>query len=449
MTRGAVDSAAEILARLDRIPVWPHPWRVLAVVGAGFFFSFFDVVNIGFALPVITRQFDLSSQSASWAITSGLIGYILGSFLDSRIADRFGRRPSLFLSVSAFSLGSILSATSQSLEWLIVWRLLAGMGIGAEIALVTTYMAEVTPAPVRGRFTGWSIAAGFLGFAAVPFVALLLVPNYAWGWRALFVAGGLGGILILFMRRNLPDSPRWLLDQGRIEEAAAAVAEAERVATRRLGRPLPAPEPAMHTPSQAAGLSALFQPPYALRLVLIASVWFLYYVGNYAWLTLAPELLEKAGLELSRDIASLSVTGIGFVAGAVAAVLLSDRLERRLTAAGVAGIWAIALCIIGRFPSTGVVMGVGFLASFTIGLIIPILYTYTGENFPTRFRATAVALSDGFGHLGGAFCGQIVFAIYGVFGFGGAFAGMALTGLLAGILLLFGTNSSGRSLDRI
>ena len=122
-------SGAALLARLDRIPVWPHPNWILWVVGAGFFFSFFDIITIGFALPVITREFNISAETASWSITSGLVGYILGSFLDSRIGDRFGRRVSLYLSVGAFSLGSLLSATSTDLGWLVTWRFLSGMNV--------------------------------------------------------------------------------------------------------------------------------------------------------------------------------------------------------------------------------------------------------------------------------------------------------------------------------
>lgn len=449
MTASQSADGAELMARLDRIPVWPYPLRVPIVIGAGFFFSFFDVVTIGFGLPVITQQFGVSAAEASWAITSGLIGYIAGSLLDSRIADRFGRRVSLYLSVGFFSAGSLLSATSPDLGWLIFWRVISGMGIGAEIALVTTYMSELSPAPLRGRFTGWSIVAGFLGLAMVPFVSLALVPSYDWGWRALFVIGGLGGVLIAFMRRGLPASPRWLVSQGRIAEAEAVVAQAESRAEQRLGSALPAAEEAPAPPTAEPGSGALLRPPALGRVVLLTSMWFVYYVGNYAWLTLAPDLLAKAGFSLKNELASLSLSGLGFVGGAVLAVLVTDRVERKHTARLIAVAWAAALLVIGWFPSTLTVVLAGFLASTTIGLIVPILYTYTGENFPTAFRATAVAVSDGFGHLGGAFCGQIVFALYASFGFAGAFSGMAATGLLTAVLLSFGVRTAGRSLDEI
>ena len=447
ITDERASEGAALLARLDRLTVWPYPWTVLVVTGAGFFFSFFDIVTIGFALPAITTQFGVSAELAAWSITSGLVGYILGAFLDSRIGDRYGRRLSLYLSVTAFPLGSMLSATSSGLGELVFWRFISGMGIGAEIALVTTYMAELSPAPLRGRYTGWTIVCAFAGFALVPLLALHLVPEYSWGWRALFVAGGLGGLLIGFMRRGLPASGRWLVAQGRIEEARAVVEGAEEVARRRSAAPLPEPAASSVAPAVAdVGIRRLFRGASRGRLLLLSALWFAYYVGNYAWLTLAADLFSKHGLSLSQSIASLSITGFGFVAGALTAVFLSDRLDRRHTVAGICVVWAGTLLAIGFNPTPMAIEVLGFLASCTIGLVIPLLYTITGESFPTSVRATGVSLTDGFGHLGGAFCGQIVFGVEAVFGFTGAFAAMALTGLVAAVLVCFATRSTGQSL---
>ena len=442
--------AHQILARFDRIPIWPWPRRLLWVVGFGFFFAFFDIVTIGFALPVLIKQFHVTAEAASWAITSSLIGYIVGSFLDSRLSDRFGRKVGLYVSVSLFAFGSLFSATSPNLGWLIFWRVISGMGIGAEIAAVTTYMGELTPAALRGRYTGWAISAGFLGFAVVPFAALALIPNYAWGWRALFAIGAIGGIVLLFMRRHMPQSPHWLLHHGRDEEAQATVTQAEKLGAQKLGRTLPpVSESKQDIQEQKGRLTDLFRPPYLGRLALFAVIWFCYYIGNYAWLTLAPELLAKHGIPLKNSIAFLSVTGIGFVAGSVIAALVSDRIERKVSTALICLAWTACLLIIGFFPSKGTIMIVGFLASTSIGLVIPILYTYTAEIFTTAFRATGVSVTDGLGHLGGAFCGQIVFAVYHPYGFSGAFVAMAAAGLKAAVLLSFGIKATGRSLHHL
>ena len=436
--------------RIDRIPQWPYPRLVLVVLGASFFFAFFDIVTIGFALPVIIKQFNVSAEYASWAVTSSLIGYIIGSLLYSRVGDRFGRKAGLYLSVSTFSVGAFISGFSPNMEWLIFWRLIAGMGIGAEISLATTYLGELSPAKLRGRYTGWAITAAFAGFAAVPFFALALVPNYEWGWRLLLVLGAFGGMLIAIMRRKIPQSPRWLNSHGQMEKADLIVSGAEAYVELKTGKKLPEPDTSHILSSQNdISFKSLFSTPLIFRILLFGSVWFFYYIGNYAWLTLTPELLQKKGVVLTQSISHLTLTGIGFLAGAILAVFISDKIERKKSVAVIAFIWALLLLLIGYFPSESMLLAAGFFASATIGLLIPILYTYTGENFPTKIRATGISITDGTGHLGGAFCGQIVFLIYNHFGFSGAMTGMAITGLIAGMLILTGKKTTRRSLEEI
>lgn len=420
-TRGAA-----ILTRLDRLPVWPYGTKILLLIGAGYFFAYFDIVTIGLALPVITEQFGISSSLASMAVTSSLIGYIAGALIDSRIADVRGRRVSLLISVGLFTVGTIGAALSPNIVWLVVFRFIAGMGIGAEIAAVTTYVGELAPKHLRGRATSIVGFMAFAGFAAVPIVARVLVPAFDSGWRVLFLVGAAGGLTVGLLRREMPPSARWLVDKGRFDEAEAAVATAER---RVEGRPLLAePEPEVDTPTR------LSRPAL---LVLFTVIWFIYYIGNYGWLTMAPTLLtEHAGFTLTSSLTFLVITGIGFLAGAAAASFVGDRITRRTATVIAAMVWAAALLGIGLIGTPSAVMGFGFIASGTIGYLIPLLYAYTAEHFPTRNRATSVATADGIGHLGGAAAPPLVLFFAHATGFEGAFVMMAATGVATALLLL-------------
>ncbi|MFL5860142.1 MAG: MFS transporter [Solirubrobacteraceae bacterium] len=438
------------LARLDRIPVWPYEKRLLWVIGAGYFFAFFDIVTISFALPVIATQFHASKGAVSLSVTSSLIGYIIGAIGDSQVADKWGRRLSLAVSVALFSVGTALAALSWNVESLVVFRFISGLGIGAEIAAVTTYLSEISPAPLRGRYTSWATTAAYAGFAVVPFVARLLVPTFAAGWRILFAIGALGGVTILFMRRGIPASPRWLVSQGRSQEAAEVVADAEQTAQDNLdeNEELPPPQP---VPDEASAerfpIRALLQPPMARRLVLFIGIWFVYYIGNYGWLTLGPTLFTDKGYSLADSTSYLIVSGIGFLAGAFATTRFSDRLERKYTAAAFATLWAIALLVIGLFVSPAIIIVFGFIASASVGLLVPLLYTYTAEHFATNARATGVAMTDGLGHIGGALAPLIVLGANAAWGFSGAFIVMAATGVLTAGLVLLGIQATGRSLE--
>ena len=436
------------LARLDRIPVWPYERKLLWVVGAGYFFAFFDIVTISFAAPVIATQFHVSKSAVTLSVTSSLIGYIIGALANSTIADKWGRKLSLTVSVAVFSIGTILAAISTNVTELIIFRFIAGLGIGAEIAAVTTYISELSPARLRGRYTSWATTAAYAGFAVVPFVARALVPTFASGWRILFLIGALGGLTILFMRRNLPPSPRWLVTQGRTDEAHELVAEAEEKAREDVDGPLPEPEP---VPDEAKAeqfpVAALLRPPMVGRLALFVGVWFVYYIGNYGWLTLAPTLFTDKGYSLADSTTYLIVSGIGFLVGAFATTRFSDRLERKYTCAVFTLVWGISLLVIGYRVSPAIIVVFGFIASTSIGLLVPILYTYTAEHFPTNARATGVALTDGLGHIGGALAPLIVLGAYSAWGFSSSFLVMALSGFAAGVLILFGIQATGRSLE--
>jgi putative MFS transporter len=436
------------LARLDRIPVWPYERKLLWVVGAGYFFAFFDIVTISFAAPVIATQFHVSKSTVTLSVTSSLIGYIIGAFADATVSDKWGRRLSLGLSVGVFSLGTALAAASTNVTELIIFRFIAGLGIGAEIASVTTYIGELSPAPLRGRYTSWATTAAYAGFAVVPFIARGLVPSFASGWRILFLIGALGGVTILFMRRNLPPSPRWLVTQGRVEEAEELVAGAEETARDTMDHALPRPE---SVPDEAKAerfpVRALLAPTMIKRVALFVAIWFVYYVGNYGWLTLAPTLFTDKGYSLADSTTYLIVSGLGFLAGAFATTRFSDRLERKFAAAAVTVVWAISLLVIGLFVSPTIIIIFGFIASTTIGLLVPMLYTYTAEHFSTNARATGVALTDGLGHIGGAMAPPIVLGANAAWGFSGAFVVMATSGVVAGALILLGIRATGRSLE--
>ena len=438
------------LARLDRIPIWPYHYSLLWVLGAAYFFAFFDIVNIGAALPEIARQFGISIDLASWAITASLIAYIVGAYVVGTMADMFGRKLSLALSVGLFTIGSVGAALSPSVGWLIAFRFVVGLGLGSEIASVTAYLGEISPAAVRGKYTSWATTFAYAGFVAVPFVARALVPTFVWGWRVLFLIGAVGGITILFMRWNLRESPRWLMAHGREAEAEANVKEAEELARKRLGCELPSPIPEYRQfIDRAYPTLALLRPPYRNRVLLLIAFWFFYYIGNYGWLEMLPTLLERAGYSLASSLTYLIASGIGFLVGALGSVWLNDRVERKHTIFVVGLVWIAALLVVGLLPQPVVIMPAGFVASTTIGLMVPIMYTLTAEHFATVGRASGVALTDGLGHIGGAIAPALVLAGAEHLGFFGGLLVMALSGVLVLGLLPFTIKATGKALEEV
>ncbi|MHB8294831.1 MAG: MFS transporter [Acidimicrobiales bacterium] len=201
----------------------------------------------------------------------------------------------------------------------------------------------------------------------------------------------------------------------------------------------------------------VFTSSYALfrhaRLLLFVVVWYVYYIGyyigNYAWLTLAPTLLVSKGFSLVSSISFLVVPGLGFIAGAVASTRVADRFERKMTILVVSAVWGIVLFIVGAFASPAVIMIGGFAASGTIGLMAPMMYALTAEHFSTASRATGVALTGGLGHLGGAMAPLFVLGANAAWGFAAAFDVMAVTGPVTAILLPLSIRATRRSLEAV
>ncbi len=428
-------TSSAILDRLDAIRIWPYPRRVLIALGAAYFFAFYDVVNIGDALPVIEQQFDISSQTAAYAISIGLVGYVVGSLADAVVSDRIGRRPALLLSVAMFTVGALIIALSGSFTMLLVGRFITGMGIGAEIAAAAAYLNGISPTRLRGNAGCRAVVWGYLGIAVTPFVALALVPSFDAGWRVMFVIAAVGGLAIMPLRVALPESPRWLLMTGNDDKALTLVEEAERFAAAQ-GPPPPMPElePAL-APRRFWVTAALF-----------LAVWLIYYVANYGWLTLAPTLLTHEGFSLTSSLSFLCVTGVGFLVGAIGAVRYSERFERKLTISVGLLIFAGALIVIGLVPVAAVIMIFGFVVSATIGFAVPLMYVNTAEQFSTQLRARGVAIGDGVGHLGGAAAPLLILPAAAA-GFFWGMGVMALAGLLSAVLILFGQRMTGRKIS--
>jgi MFS transporter, putative metabolite:H+ symporter len=453
MTTATAPAAADpdarsVLARLDRIPVWALPRRFLLIIGIGYFFTFYDIADIGYGMPAIAKQFKLSGSTSTFvALSIGLIGYAVGSILIGALSDRYGRYRVLLTTIALTALGSFLDATASGVVTLALWRFVTGMGVGADLNLVSTYVGELAPARLRGRISNITFLVGILGQAVTPFVALGLVPNYSYGWRLLFVIGGVIATVGLLGRFELPESPRWLALHGRADEAEEVVARME-VTARERGVELTDPDTTdVAADAERVPFTTLLRPPYRRRVVVLVAMWFLWYIGNYGFLGDSATLLGQHGYDIDNSILFLGVGGLGYPLGAVAMAALADRFERKLLMLASSLVWLVGMLLIGTLADEAVLVIGSFLGALGLGLWLQVAYTYTAENFPTRARSTGFAISDGVGHGGGAVGGLVLPHVVAGASFFTGFAGIGVTGALAGVVSLFGPSSSGRRLE--
>ncbi|WDL95640.1 MFS transporter [Alicyclobacillus sp. ALC3] len=442
------NETADPLARLERIPVWPYGKVLLLLIGAGYFFAFFDIVNMGFALPSISSQLHTPISHVAIAINWNLWGYIVGALVISVFSDSFGRKRSVIAAMFLFTIGSLITAFTSSVSWIVFGRFVVGLGDGAMIAQVTTYLSELSPAKLRGRYTAVATSCAYFASAVVPFAALWLVPHYTWGWRGLLFIGAFGGIAGLIGTRYIVESPRWLVGKGRLNEAEKIVAAAEQVARRKIGQELPKVVALPEEP-RAAGfpLKHLLHPRYLGYLILILVVWCWMYVGTYGFLGLSTTLLVQRGYSLSNSIGFESITSLGYLVGLVVSLLLADRVERKFLAVGFGLIYGVFTALIGFTTSGTEIMVLGFIQSIAIPSFFIAAYPLTAEHFPTSGRSSAVAATDGIGHFGGAIAAPLVLMVDGHAGFTGAFVFMGATIVIGSLLTMFTRRATGKSLN--
>ncbi|MFC5950997.1 MFS transporter [Pseudonocardia lutea] len=434
-------------ARLDRLPAFGLSPVVFVVVGASYFFTFYDITAIGVTLPVLEERFRLTGADLALPVTTNLFAYIVGAYVLSSLADYIGRRRALALSVVLLSVGAVLTALSWSVTSLAVFRAVTGLGMGAEIALAATIMTELSPPRLRGRGVALNVFWGGVGLAAAPWIGLGLI---SWlpadiGWRVVFALGALAIVVLVFLTdRWVPESPRWLVLHGRPDRADALLDRMERHVRAR-GHALPEPRPA----AAEADLSTfptweLLRPPYLSRVVVVFLFWFFSYMAAYAYLAYLPTLLKAMGV--SESLLYSAIGDLGFLVGGLGSVLVIDRWNRKhsAAAAGVVGMIGIALIALSHGP--GLLIAGAFLAG--IWIMAPALgYAYTSEVFPTRARASGMSIGDGLGHLGGAVQPYIVVAGLAAFGPRGTFGLMiAMIAVAAAIILFGGIRTAGDSL---
>src|SRR5271154_1773999 len=230
--------ASAVRARLERLPATRYIWSLVLLLSLGGWFEYYDLFFTAYVGPGLVRSGLFTSTSAAFFGFNGLAsfvaatfaGLLIGTLLFSFAADRFGRRLIFTSSLLWYTAASIVMAFQHTAQGIVLWRIIAGVGIGVELVTIDTYITELMPRQLRGRAIALSQIVGFTALPAVALLSWWLVPQKPFaleGWRWVVLAGSLGAIFVWFVRRGLPESPRWLMSRGRFAEAERVTAAVE------------------------------------------------------------------------------------------------------------------------------------------------------------------------------------------------------------------------------
>lgn len=429
---------------LDQGKVSRAQLKITALSSAGSFLDGYDISIVSVAILTMKTQFSLTSTDSTLLLGATFIGMILGGFSFGYLTDLKGRRYLFLWDMILFIVFTALSAISTNFVEILVFRLLLGVAIGADYAISPTLISEFSPAKHRGKLLTVSGISWFFGAAGSYAIGAVLTPLGAISWRYMFALGIVPAIIVIILRFSIPESPRWLVQQGKTEQAKESL--------RKIGIEY---SPGEAQVKRRVGFRILFQKQFLASTIFISIFWFCLDAATFAIALQGPTILTALGLTESAAAGTASIVAFLALIGAIMALLLVDRLGRKpLSLVGFAGMLVTLLgASFVLATSRSILLIVILLIIFEIsqefgpGITNSI---YPQELFPTDIRATAQGYGTTISRIG---------AVVGIFGFSfvadsyGFSGGMILLAAVSAIGLLvtlvLGVETKGISLEEI
>ena len=447
--RSAID-AASLLIRMEQVPFSRWHMNARLVMGSATFFDAFNALSLAFALPTLIRLWHISPKQSGLLISASYVGQLAGALVFSALAEKVGRIRGTTAAIAIMSIMSFGCAMAGNFPALLACRLVQGIGVGGEMPVAATYINELSRAHGRGRFFLLYEMIFPLGLMATGQIGAWIVP--AFGWKFIFLLGGIPGLLITFLVARLPESPRWLISKGRIREAEAIVEQIEASTGRRVSAAATSTTASTASLMQRGRWRELLSKIYRGRTLIVWTLWAsAYFVANSLnnWM---PSLYNTVyHLSLRQSLRAASMTNVAQVAVLLVCAFSIDRIGRRnwTVAAFILGGGMLALLGIIGAQKVLSVMILGTLGYGVIGSINAVLYLYTPEIYPTRMRAIGTGLATSWlriaSAVGPALVGFMVDAkgIHSVFLL---FAGVSVVGAFAATCMV---ETSDRPLEEI
>jgi putative MFS transporter len=437
---------SRIGARLDRLPVTRTIWTYVLLLSLGGFFEYYDLFFTGYIAPGLVRSGILTTTTRGLFGATGIasfvaamfLGLFVGTALFGFVADRFGRRTIFTFSLLWYTAASVVMAFQNDVFGLNLCRFISGIGVGVELVTIDSYLSELVPKEQRGRAFAYNQT---IQFCAVPLVALLawlLVPRAPLGvdgWRWVVLIGAASAIFVWWIRRRVPESPRWLAQRGRVEEAQRILEELEERVARESGATLvSAAEPKVST---ARGTFVeIWRTPYLRRTLMLIVFNLFQTVGFYGFSNWVPTLLIARGIAVTSSLRYTFIIAIAAPFGPLLASGLADKVERKWQIVAAAFAIAVSGLIFGQMTSAGLLILFGVLLTLSNNILSCSFHAYQAELYPTRIRALAVGLVYSWSRLSVVFSSFVIAFFLDRFGAGGVFT--LIAGSMLAVMLAIG-----------
>ncbi|SFS65292.1 MFS transporter [Saccharopolyspora flava] len=454
-------SSGTLAQHLDRIGFSRAQFWVLALILAGMFFDTLEQNSVGAMGANLKLALGITDTQLTTINTATVIGGLVGRLAGGWLADRYGRRASLSINLLLYTLGGLLSAVALNYEMMLASRFVVGIGLGGEFTIGIAMLAEMVATRHRGTLVATlNIGSGGVGnFLSYGLFFLLLGPlapalggdHLVWRWTFLLLA--FPALLVVLYRRRLPETPRFLLSKGRVEEANRSLAIlASNSLTPATGAAPDGPLTTADIPERQLSSSpaAVFARSVLARTVSIGVASWMAFGVQVTLNFLMPTLLVERGYSISESLLFTMIMNLGSLVGSCAAAWLAGRVGRRSAVGGAGVLGCVTAAAFAMFgDTTTLILILGGLFQFFTMITNTTLAVWSPELYPTSIRANGTSIVNGIGNIAGAVMPFLAVALFGAFGFAGVFGMAAVMYALLVLATRFAPETRARTLEQI
>ncbi|MBY8937102.1 MFS transporter [Pseudomonas fluorescens] len=453
--------AAQVSARIDRLPAVATIWRLVALLSIGGFFELYDLFQTAYISPGLIRDgifatgnqgvFGFSDQAAFASAT--FLGLFLGASLLSPLADRFGRRAIFTFALVWYTVATVLMGIQSSALGIICMRFLVGIGLGIELVTIDAYLSELVPKRMRSSAFAFAFFIQFLSVPAVALMSWWLVPQAPFGvsgWRWVVLASAVFALFIWWLRKRLPESPRWLAQHGRFDEANRILDTIEARCEKDHGKPLDAPEAVPVDVEGKGRFADIWQPPYRRRALMLIVFHIFQAIGFFGFGNWLPALLSGQGVSVTHSLMYAFIITLAYPLGPLLFVKFANRFENKWQIVGSAlGAMTFGALFALQTSAFGLIF-CGVMITFCNAWLSFSYHSYQSELFPTNIRARAVGFCYSFSRLSTVFSSLLIGLFLDNFGTPGVLAFIVSSMLIVMLTIgWFGPRTRNLALENI
>lgn len=456
----AASANTSLAERIDALPSSVGLWRFISLLALGGFFELYDLFETGYISTGLLAAGIFHTGSAGiLGITdqavfasATFLGLFVGASLLTPLADRFGRRLTFICALAWYGVFSLLMAFQHSAEMVILCRFLVGIGLGVELVTIDTYLSEWVPTHLRNRAFAFSFFIQFLSVPAVALMSWWLVPQNILGlegWRWVVIAGAVCSLVIWFVRKNLPESARWLVQQGRVDEAHQVMVKMEKRCGIAPGLPLTKPSVSDKKPEKSR-FREIWSARYRKRTLMLVVMNFFQAIGFYGFGNWLPALLSGQGTSITHSLLYAFFITLAYPIGSLICGSFTCQLENKWQIV-LSSLMTVVFGTLFALQTNPVLLIIcGFLITFSNAWLTCSYHAYQTEIFPTHIRARAVGFCYSFSRLSTAFSSLLIGVILQYAGTHGVIVFIVLSMLMVMLSVgIFGPKTRGIRLEHI